>query len=293
MARIRDAETFVAIVDAEGLSAAARQLGRTQPTVSRQLAALETRLGVRLLERTTRRLRLTTAGRTYYERCRDLLAMLRDADELVADMGEAIRGGLRVSMPPTYARRRVAPLLPAFFRAFPELRLEVVLTGERTDLVGAHFDLVVRLGALRDSALRCRVLSRERFVLCASPGYLGRHGMPASVAALGERRCLVTETFGLRGRWPFDQGNRRTTVDVPACLVSDDLGLLHEATRAGTGLSVLPEYLVAGDLRSGALVHVLPRHRLPGFRAHALLPSGRHVPRRVRVLVDFLATRLR
>ena len=218
MARIRDAETFVAIVDAEGLSAAARRLGRTQPTVSRQLAALEARLGVRLLERSTRRLRLTTAGRTYYERCRDLLAMLRDADELVADMGDAIRGGLRVSMPPTYARRRVAPLLPAFFRAFPELRLEIVLTGERTDLVGAHFDLVVRLGALRDSTLRCRVLSTERFVLCASPVYLDRHGTPASVAALAERKCLVTETFGMRSRWVFQQGRRRSTVDVPACL---------------------------------------------------------------------------
>jgi DNA-binding transcriptional LysR family regulator len=293
VARIRDAETFVAIVDAEGLSAAARQLGRTQPTVSRQLAALEARLGVRLLERSTRRVRLTTAGRTYYERCRDLLAMLRDADEVVADMGDAIRGGVRVSMPPTYARRRVAPLLPAFFRAFPELWLEIVLTGERTDLVGAHFDLVVRLGKLRDSTLRCRVLSTERFVLCASPIYLDRHGAPASVAALAECKCLVTETFGMRSRWVFQQGRRRSIVDVPACLISDDLGLLHEAARTGLGLSALPEYLVADDLRNGTLVHVLPRHRLPRFRAHALLPSGRHVPRRVRVLIDFLATRLR
>jgi DNA-binding transcriptional LysR family regulator len=293
VARIRDAEAFVAIVEAEGLSAAARRLGRTQPTLSRQLAALEARLGVRLLERTTRRLRLTTAGRTYYERCRDLLAMLRDADELVADMGGAIRGRLRISMPPTYARRRVAPLLPAFFRTFPEVRLEIVLTGERTDLVGAHFDLVVRLGTLRDSTLRCRLLSTERFILCASPGYLDRHGAPASVDALAERMCLVTETFGMRSRWLFRHGDRRSTVEVPACLVSDDLGLLHETTRAGLGLSALPEYLVADDLRSGALVHVLPRHRMPGFRAYALLPSGRHVPRRVRVLIDFLAAQLR
>jgi DNA-binding transcriptional LysR family regulator len=293
VAQMQDAETFVAIVDANGLSAAARQLGCTQPTVSRQLAALEARLGVQLLERTTRRLRLTTAGRTYYERCRDLLAMLRDADELVADMGGAIRGGLRVSMPPSYARRRVAPLLPAFFHAFPELRLEIVLTGERADLVGAHFDLVVRLGALRDSSLRCRVLSRERFVLCASPGYLDRHGSPATVDALGARRCLVTETFGMRSRWLFHRGRRRSAIDVPACLVSDDLGLLHEAARAGLGPSALPEYLVADDLRDGSLMHVLPRHRLPAFRAYALLPSGRHVPRRVRVLLDFLAARLR
>jgi DNA-binding transcriptional LysR family regulator len=96
----------------------------------------------------------------------------------------------------------------------------------------------------------------------------------------------------MRSRWVFQQGRRRSTVDVPACLISDDLGLLHEAARTGLGLSALPEYLVADDLRDGTLVQVLPRHRLPRFRAHALLPSGRHVPRRVRVLIDFLATRL-
>ncbi len=292
MARVRDAETFVAVVDAGGLSAAARRLERSQPTVSRQLAALEARLGVRLLERTTRRLRLTTAGRTYYERCKTLLEMLRDADELVADMSGAVRGGLRVSMPPTYARRRIAPLLPAFFRSYPELRLEMALTGERADLVGSHYDLVVRLGPLDDSTLRCRVLSSERFVLCASPRHLAEHGAPARVGDLATRRCLVTETFGMRGRWSFTDGQRRSAVDVPACLVSDDLGMLHDAARAGVGFAALPEYLVADDLASGALVRVLPRHRLPGFRAYAVLPSGRHVPRRVRVLVDFLAARL-
>jgi DNA-binding transcriptional LysR family regulator len=292
MAHPWDAETFVAIVEAGGLSAAAGRLGRTQPTVSRQLAALETRLGVRLLERTTRRLRLTTAGRAYYERCRDLLVRLRDADELVADMGGAVRGTLRVSMPPTYARRRIVPLLPAFFRAYPELRLEVVLSGERADLVGTHFDLVVRLGPLGDSTLRCRVLSTERFVLCASPRHLAEHGMPTRVGDLPSRRCLVTETFGMRGRWLLRRGQRRSAVDVSPCLVSDDLALLHDAARAGLGLAALPEYLVAHDLGSGALVRVLPRHRLPAFRAYALLPSGRHVARRVRVLLDFLTARL-
>jgi DNA-binding transcriptional LysR family regulator len=103
----------------------------------------------------------------------------------------------------------------------------------------------------------------------------------------------VTETFGMRSRWLFRQGRRRSAIDVPACLISDDLGLLHEATRAGLGLAALPEYLVADDLRNGSLVHVLPRHHLPRFRAYAVLPSGRHVPRRVRVLIDFLATQLR
>src|SRR5262249_61536583 len=125
------------------------------------------------------------------------------------------------------------------------------------------------------------------------PAYRARPGPPATGEALAERMCPVTETFGMRSRWLCRHGDRRSTVDVPACLVSDDLGLLHEAARAGLGISALPEYLVADDLRSGALVPLLPRHRMPGFRAYALLPSGRHVPRRVRVLVEFLATHLR
>lgn len=292
MARVRDAETFVAVVEAGGLSAAARRLGRSQPTVSRQLAALETRLGVRLIERTTRRLRLTTPGRAYFERCRALLDMLRDADEIVADMSGAVRGTIRVSLPPTYARCRVAPLLAGFFRAHPEVRLDVVLSGERADLVGTHFDLVIRLGRLEDSTLACRVLSRERFVLCAAPHLVADGGPPATPADLAERPCLATETFGVRGRWPFLRDRRRTVVDVAPRLVSDDLGLLHAAARAGAGFCALPEYLAAADLAAGTLVRALPRWELPPFRAHAVLPSGRHVPRRVRALIDFLATGL-
>jgi DNA-binding transcriptional LysR family regulator len=130
-------------------------------------------------------------------------------------------------------------------------------------------------------------------VLCASPDYLARDGAPRQVTQLAQRRCLVTATSGIRSTWVFVQGRRRRTVDVQPCLVSDDLGLLHEATRSGAGLCALPGYLVASDLKAGTLVHVLPRERLPGFRAYALMPSARHRPRRVRALVDYLTARLR
>ena len=292
--RLQEAETFVAIVEAGSISGAARRLARTQPTLSRQLAALEARLGVRLLERTTRRLRPTTAGRLYFERCKALLDLLRDADETVADMSGVVRGTLAVSAPPTWARLRMAPLLPTFLAAFPELRLDVVLTGERADLVGSQLDLVVRLGPLPDSTLSCRLLSRERFVLCASPRYLSEHGAPRKVADLARHRCLVTQTFGLRDRWSFRStgSNSVVAVTVDAVVRSDDLGFLHEAARRGVGIAALPEYLVERDLATRELTHVLPRHRLPGFRAYAVLPSGRHVPRRVRLFVDFLAGRL-
>jgi DNA-binding transcriptional LysR family regulator len=291
-AGIQDVEMFVAVVEAGSLSAAAQRLARTQPTVSRQLAGLEARLGARLLERTTRRLRLTAAGRIYFERCTALLALAREAEAAVADTHRAMHGAIRLSVPPTYARFRIAPLLPDFLARYPDLRLEMVLTGTRTDVVGEPLDLVVRLGPLPDSGLACRLLSRERFVLCAAPAYLRRHGMPTAVAELAARACLATESFGLRSRWLF-RGTRRQTVDVSPRLVSDDLALLHEAARRGVGIAALPSYLVADDLRTGVLTPVLPREPLPSFNAHALLPSGRHVTRRVRTLVDYLAAQLR
>lgn len=292
MGQVQDVEMFVAVVDAGSLSAAALRLGRSQPTVSRQLAALETRLGARLLERTTRQMRLTAAGRAYYERASALLALARDAEAAVAATSQEMRGSIRFSAPPTYARKRIAPLLEEFLASYPDVRLEMLLTGGLADVVAEPLDLVVRLGALADSTLACRLLSRERFVLCASPRYLQRSGMPATIEDLASRECLVTETFGLRGRWTF-LGKRRRVVDVKGRLVSDDLALLHEAACLGLGIAALPGYLVAGELASGTLLPVLPREELPGFPAHAVLPSARHVPRRVRAFVGFLAARLR
>ncbi|MGH7786350.1 MAG: LysR family transcriptional regulator [Candidatus Binatia bacterium] len=289
---MRDIEMFVAVVEAGSLSAAAQRLARSQPTVTRHLAALEARLGARLLERTTRKIRLTAAGRAYFQRCAAIIALARDADAAVAETHRAMRGAIRLSAPPTYARTRIAPLVPDFLASFPDLRLEMVLTGTRADVVGEPLDLVVRLGPLPDSTLACRLLSREHFVLCAAPAYLARHGTPATVADLATRKCLVTETFGLRSRWMFG-GARRQVVDVPACLVSDDLGMLHAAARCGLGIGALPSYLVGDDLRAGTLAPVLPRERLPAFTAHVVLPSRQHVPRRVGAFVDFLAARLR
>src|SRR5262245_8237938 len=292
VAGIQDVEMFVAVVQAGSLSAAARRLARSQPTVTRQLAALETRLGARLLERTTRKIRLTAAGRAYFERCTAMIALAREAEAAVLETNRDVRGAIRLSAPPTYAHKRLAPFVPDFLARFPDLRLEVLLTGTLSDVVGEPLDLVVRLGPLPDSTLACRLLSREQFVLCAAPGYLARHGTPKTLAELATRKCLVTETFGLRNRWVF-LGPRRQVVDVPSCLVSDDLGMLHEAARLGVGIAALPSYLVEDDLRAGTLAPVLPREQLPRFSAHAVLPSGRHVPRRVRAFVDFLAARLR
>ena len=230
----------MAVVRAGGISAAARRLGRSQPTVSRQLSALEARLGVRLIERTTRRFRLTTAGRTYFERCEAApRAAARGRRARRRHERRPARHAQRSRLPPTYARRRLAPLLPAFL-AEPSRPPtgDGSLATERADLVAEHVDLVVRFGPLPDSTLAVPgALAgavrpvRGAGVRPAARGFARAHRRPAA------RRCLVTETFGLR-----------EPVDIPAgapaarrrrareCIVSDDLGLLHEAARAGVGL---------------------------------------------------------
>lgn len=292
VASVQDAELFVAVVDAASLSAAARRLGLSQPSVSRRLAALEERLGVRLLDRDTRRLRLTTAGRTYYERCLALVEMARETEALVAEMNGALRGTLRLSAPPTYARRRIAPLLAEFARTYPDIRLQMVLSEQRASVIGDGLDLVVRLGRLDDSALTCRLLSRERFVLCASPDYLERTGVPSRIEDLAGRHGLVTEAFGMRGRIVFGSGSKRRSVQTDALLTSDDLEMLREGALLGLGVTALPEYLVGGDIERGRLVRLLARERLPAFEAHAVFVHPRRAPRRVRAFVDFLASRL-
>ena len=184
VSRLSDAELFVAVVDAGGFSAAARRLGKTQPVVSRQLAALERRLGARLLDRTTRRMRATPAGTRFYESCAEVLRGLREAEDAVADATSSPRGWLRLSAPPTFARAHLAPLLPDFAAAFPQVGVEMLLVDRYVDVVAEGFDLVVRLGPLRPSSLTCCRLTTGRYVLCASPAYVRRHGAPRAVEDL-------------------------------------------------------------------------------------------------------------
>jgi DNA-binding transcriptional LysR family regulator len=288
MDRLSEAELFVAIAEAGGFSGAARRLGRSQPVLSRRLAGLEARLGVRLLERTTRRVRLTEAGALFHQRCREALALLREAESAAAETGIAPRGRVRVSAPPTWARARLAPRLAEFAAGNPEVEIEMVLLERYVDLVAEGFDLVLRLGPVRDSSLASRTLSIERYVLCAAPSYLRRRGEPQSLDEIGAHNALVLASDRPRHRWPFRRGRRVIEVEARGTLRTNDAGLLREAAIAGLGLTVLPSYLVEQDLAAGALVELLPTCKLPSFAVVALYPSRRQLPRRVRVFLDFL-----
>lgn len=293
MKRLSEIEIFLAVVEARGFSRAARGLGRSQPAMSRAVTALETRLGVRLLDRTTRRMRLTEAGAAYAARCRDALETLRSAEAAARDTAAALRGRVRIAAPPSYARVRVAPLLAELAAAQPRIETEWVLSDRNVDLVAEGFDAAIRLGRLPDSSLSARRIARERNVLCASPALLAREGVPASVDELARRNALVLAGDRVHAVARFRVGGALRRVELAGSLASNDLGLLHEAARAGIGIAVLPSWLVADDLRAGALVELLPRARLAPIDVWALVAGGRAAPRRVRAVMDLLVERLR
>jgi DNA-binding transcriptional LysR family regulator len=288
MDRIAEAELFVAVVDARGFAAAARKLGRSQPAVSRALAALESRLGVRLLVRSTRALRMTATGEAFYRRCREALSLLADGEAEAADAGTSVRGRLRVSAPPTYARARMAGAVAVMSERHPEVALEIVLSDRYVDLVAEDFDIAVRLGPVAPSSLAARVIARERYVLCAAPAYVKRNGALASVADIPSHRALVLAGERTRNRWAFRVGGRSVEVDASPWLRSNDAGLLREAALSGAGITVLPSYLVADDITAGRLVELLPAARMPRLDVVALHASRRGVPRRVSVFLDLL-----
>ena len=289
--RVADAELFVAVVEAGGFAAAARRLGRSQPAVSRRLAAMEARLGVRLLARSTRAIRLTATGEAFYRRCREALAILGEGEVEAADAGTTIRGCLRVSAPPTYARARMADAVAAMGERHPDVALELVLTERYVDLVTENFDIAVRLGPVAPSSLVARVIAHERYVLCAAPAYVQRGGAPRTVEDVPSHRALVLSSDRTRSRWRFRVGGRSIDVDANPWLCSNDAGVLREAALRGAGITVLPSYLVDADLADGRLIELLPTARMPRLDVVALRASRRGVPRRVTAFLDLLQRR--
>lgn len=278
---------FVSVVDTGSLSAAARAQHITLPSASRRLRQLETALGVRLLHRTTRRQSLTEEGALLYRGAVQVLADLGQVEQVLLHKSEAISGQLRVTTPISLGRRRIAPLLAEFCALHPELQLQIELTDTVLDLVASGVDLAVRFGAMDDSSYISRPLAPNHRVLCASPAYLRRHGIPRSPADLARHQCLH---IGLQPQadWRFDE----VAVRINAHMASNDGEVVHQWALAGHGIALKSIWDVAGDLKARRLHQVLPRHGIPAAPLHAVYPHRHHVAPRVRACIDYLAARL-
>ena len=281
MDRLDELASFVAILDAGSLAAAGRKLRRSPPAMTRALAALEDRLGSRLIERTTRRLTPTAAGRQLAERARRLLAGYGDA---VREGGEgAMRGELRVTAPLVFGRRHVMPVVASFLDANRGLRVELVLNDRSLDLVEQGLDVAVRIGRLGDSSLVARRVGEVRRMLVASPAYLSRHGIPRDLKDLAGHEVVQ---FPGSPEWRFRKQGRSVAVRVSARLVVNENDAMLLAVRAGHGLGRPLSYQVADDLAAHSLVRLLPDYEPEPLPVQLVVPSARHQAPRVRAFLD-------
>jgi DNA-binding transcriptional LysR family regulator len=282
---------FVRSVETGSFSSAARLLGATPSAVSKSVARLETRLGTRLLQRSTRSLSLTDEGAAYYDRVSRLVRELEEADESV--QGSSLpRGSLRVSAPIDLGRLVLARLAGRFVDRYPGVRLELLLTDRNVELVREGVDVAVRIGPLADSALIARTLGRVQFVACAAPGYLDTHGTPTTLDDLGRHNCLRYLTSGRPFDWRFQDRGVPRTVAVTGSFDTDDGGALVAAACAGAGIAYMFRFQVQHHFATGQLKPVLEHCPTPSLEVYAVHAYARHVSPRVRAWIDFLREHL-
>ncbi|CAN0619961.1 LysR family transcriptional regulator [Burkholderia multivorans] len=284
-------ETFARIVSAGSLSAAARELDLSLSVVSKRLAHLESRLGVRLLHRTTRKQTLTDEGAQFHAQVLRILAEIDQTEALMRDRRGTVSGLLRVTAPGEFGRLRLAPLVAEFQRQHPQVTVQLMLTDLVVDLLAHEIDVAVRIGSLADSGMIARELAPNRRVLCASPAYIGEHGAPAHPGELCRHRCIVTGEQARAG-WRFNGEGGTVEVEVTAALLTNDGGAARTLALSGAGIALKSIWDVGPDLDAGRLVLVLPAYAAPAAPLHAVYPGGRHLALRVRAFVDFVRERL-
>ncbi|MBA3033617.1 MAG: LysR family transcriptional regulator [Gammaproteobacteria bacterium] len=288
MDRLKLMETFVAVTMRGSLTAAAASEGIAPAVVSRRMDALEERLGVKLMVRTTRKITLTFEGSAYLEDCQRILRDVGDAEAAVSLGGVKAWGHLRITAPAGFGRRHVAPLLMQLLTDNPEINANLDLSDRTVDLVNEGVDCAVRIGDLVDSSLISVRLGEMRRVVVGSPDYLARHGVPPAPTSLGEFDCLA---LGQQGGWVFreaPESARTMSIKVSGSLDCNDGAVLHDWALAGRGLAWRSLWEVGEDLRAGRLVSVLDDWAAPPVGINAVFPQRRHLPLRVRLFIDLL-----
>jgi len=288
MDQFRQISTFVEVVARGSLSAAARAEGIAPAMIGRRLDALETRLGVKLLQRTTRKLALTNEGAAFLEDCQRILGELAEAESAVAERSARASGHLLVSAPAGFGRQHVAPLLPSFLAEHRDVSVNLNLNDRLVDVVGEGVDVAIRIASLSDSSLIGVKLADNQRVLVGSPAYLKRHGTPHTLADLSRHNCLAISSEGSQRGWTFLENGKQVTLKLAGNMVCNDGEVLHDWALAGKGLAWRSMWEVGPEILAGRLCTVLDHHAAPGNDIHAVFAQRRHLPLRIRAFVDFL-----
>lgn len=281
--------TFVAVVDARSFTSAGRRLGRSKALISKHVGELEDRLGVRLMNRTTRSLQVTDVGRAYYDRARTLLADFDTLEDSVKSEAGQPRGVLRITAPQTLGEIELMEMLNAFRARYPKLELDVFLADRIVDLISEGFEVALRITTLSDSSLIARKMCDVRLVLCAAPSYLAEHGAPQCPEDLLRHTCIVDTNIRWRDQWRFGQSEGGNVVRVPASLTVNSATAVHGAVRDGMGIGFIPEFAVARDLKAGRLVSLFDEVNPHKLGVYLVYPHRLHLSAKVRAFIDFTA----
>jgi len=281
---------FRRVVELNGFSAAARELGMSNAAISKNVSDLEAHLGAQLLVRTTRRISVTEVGDAYYRRCVNILQDLQEADLTASSNSAEPRGQLRVNAPMSFGLLHLAPLVSDFLSHHEGIEVDLVLNDRVVDLIDGDFDVALRIGGgLQDSTLISKRLSPIERVLCGSPEYFARFGHIEHPAELHKHRCLTYSLSSSPGTWLFTQAEDVQSIDVAGPLIVNNSLALREALTAGVGISLIPTFIVNNELKSGALIHTLPAYKPSPQSLYVLYPQAKYVSQKVRTFVDFIS----
>lgn len=292
MDRLEAMHLFVRVAELGSFSAVAQQLGVARSVVTRQIAALEAHLGVKLMARSTRRLALNSAGTAYLEKCRVILNLVEAAETDVAEERLTLRGNIRIGLPLSFGLKRLAPLLLEFAEQHPEVSLDMDYTDRRVKLIEEGIDLSVRITRRLEGGDIARKIGTSRMRVIASADYLGRHGRPQNPAELLHHECLGYTAAASNQAWQFLVAGQLESFPVRSRLNANNGDVLTAAAAQGLGITCQPDFIIGSFLASGQVEEILADFPIPELGIYAMLPSNRHVPHRVRALMDFLAERL-
>lgn len=293
MSKIQQMSSFVAVVDAGSFIGAAQATGASKAAISRHVGELERRLNVRLLNRTTRRLSLTEEGRMFFERAKELLESIDEAESMLTLRAGEPRGTVRVNAPLTFGALHLAPLWGPFADANPQVSLDITLSDRVVDLVDEGYDLAIRITAIPDSTLIARKLASTRIVLCASPGYLKNRGTPSHPHELAHHSVISYSYWSTRDEWHFSGPEGRVSVRIDPRIHTNNGDTCRRAALANQGLILQPDFIVGEDLRRGDLVELMPSYRSIELGIYAVYASRKQLPLKTRRLVDHLSDALR
>jgi len=281
-------KTVVAVVETSSFTAASDRLGISKALVSKYVGEVESKLGIRLFNRTTRQLALTDAGRRYYQQSVTLLEQYSALVDNVTGEQTKPRGLLRISAPVTFGEMILSPLLPKFLALYPDLNIELVLTNSAIDMLEEGIDVRLRLGGVDDSNMIARHLKTFPLILCASSAYIQQQGLPKTPQQIAKHKCIIDSNFRIGKQWPFisPQG-QADTVDVQSTISVNSPLAVREVAIAGGGIAMTPEFIVEDAINDGRLISILPEYTTLEFGLYAIYPHRKYVAKKVRCFIDF------